>query len=216
MLTSIVPGSSIASEIIGPIITTVTGDVLQRLLSGIESNRISQVVRLMQTKVNQRINTGDNPRRDDFFYIDECQQRPASKLLENTILKCRAEFEAKKLEYYSNFWVNVCFDNNVSYETANSLITLFSSLSCQQMRILTYLNSGNNIPMAKWEKYMFSNQELSYYYTLYTDCLQLYNIRLAGQPNTEQGIRIGTPDICISPSGKLMCYLFELERKQSF
>ena len=58
---------------------------------------------------------------------------------------------------------------------------------------------------------MFSNQELSYYYTLYTDCLQLYNIRLAGQPNTEQGIRIGTPDICISPSGKLMCYLFELE-----
>lgn len=59
---------------------------------------------------------------------------------------------------------------------------------------------------------MYSAEVLAPYYTLYSDCLHLYSVRLAAQqPNTDGAIQVGTPEVCISPSGKLMCKLHELQ-----
>lgn len=209
-------GCPCLGDILGPIVTSGIKDVLNRSLSNMENQRIDIVFKQIKTKVEQRIEKGDLPRRDDDFYVkDEYGQTSASKLLEETLIKCKQEFEAKKLNYYANFWANVCFENNVSYEDANSLIALFSTLSYQQINILTYLASGENIMMKKWDKYMFSDSSLAHYFTFYTDCLQLYNTRLAVQPiAVNGGIQVGTPNICISSSGRLMRKLFEFEIKE--
>ena len=209
----ILPGSSILGEVIGPVVTAVTGDIAQRLLSHSENNRVVFVCEGLVAKIQERLDSGEQPRRDEDFYIkDEYGQSSASKLLEEMLLKTKQEFEAKKLKLYSNFWPNICFENGITYETANSLIGLFSDLSYQQIKILIYLNSGASIHIGKWEKYMYRDETLSPYYTLYSDCLHLYSVRLAAQHITDEGsIQLGTPEICISPSGKLLCKLLELK-----
>ena len=208
VIASTIPGLSIVSAVAGPIIT----DVCSRMLSSFEKQRVDEVSSMTIENVSRRLEAGEEPRRDDEFYLnDDYGQSPASKLLEETLLKCKQEFEKKKLTYYSNFWSNICFDNGVSYETANSIIGQFSALSYQQIKILILLNSGAIINIGKWEQYMFRNDTLAPYYTIYSDCLYLYTVRLAVQPQTQsKGIRLGTPEVCISPSGKLMCRLLEL------
>lgn len=207
-----IPGASLIADAVGEIVTSVTEDIAQRMLSIAEKGRLDYVEQCIVDKVNERLAAGEQPRRDDEFYVkDEYEQSSASKLLEEVLLKCKQEFEAKKLKSFGNFWTNICFENSVTYEAANSIITQFASLSYQQVKILTYLNVGATIPLGKWEKYMFSNETVAPYYTVYSDCLHLYNVRLAAQKDTDKGVRLGTPDICISPSGKLMCRLLELE-----
>lgn len=206
------PGASLIGGVVGSVVETVTEDLAKRMLSLAEKNRLTFVEQCIVKKVNERLAAGEQPRRDEEFYVkDEYDQSSASKLLEEVLLKCKQEFEAKKLKSFGNFWSNICFENGVTYETANSIITQFSSLSYQQVKILTYLNSGAIITLSKWEKYMFNNETVAPYYTVYSDCLHLYNVRLAAQKDTDKGVRLGTPDICISPSGKLMCKLLELQ-----
>lgn len=201
------PQMALVGEIIGPVVTAVTGDIANRTLSRLETDRVNGVTQYMVDKVVQRLKNGEQPRRDDVFYLrDEYDQSSAEKLLEETLLKTKQEFEAKKLHYYGNFYANFCFENNVSYETANSIIGQFSSLSHQQVKILAYLNAGKTIPLDKWEREMYIDDRLAPYYMFFSDCLHLYSIRLASNPT----MKLGVPEIHISHSGKLMCKLLEI------
>lgn len=205
------PYSTIMGCMAGPVISAITGDLANRMLSKLEHNRLSIVEKHIKDKINKRLEGGEQPRCDDFYATDDVGQSSASKLLEETLFKCKQEFEGKKLKPMGNFWVNMCFENKVSYETANSIITQYSVLTYQQVKILMYLNSGEIITIGDWEREMFSNDILAPYYFFYSDCLYLYNVRLASQSETTHGVRLGTPNIRISPSGKLMCRLLELE-----
>lgn len=209
----IFPGSGLLGLLIGPVVTAISEDFIHRKLSHWENDRLKFVGKNVVAKVQTRLEAGEQPRKDDEFYAyDEYGQSSASKLLEEMLLKCKQEFEAKKLKSYSNFWGNICFENGVSYESANSILGLFSTLSYQQVKLLVYLNSGHTIPLNNWEKYMFTSQILEPYYTLYSDFLQLFSVRLACSKEAANGaFQVGTPEICISPSGKLMCRLLELQ-----
>ena len=207
------PGSGLLGTLIGPLVTTLSEDFIHREMSKSENTRLRFVGENVVSKVQSRLDAGDQPRRDDDFYLnDDYGQSSASKLLEEMLLKCKQEFEAKKLISYSNFWANICFENGISYEVANSLIAQFSSLSYQQVKLLIYLCNENTIPLNNWEKYMFTEEILEPYYALYSDFLHLYSIRLACAVEAKNGaIQVGTPEICISPSGRLMCSLLELQ-----
>lgn len=214
---AIMPGVSMLGNVVGPVVKTVIGDIAHRLLSNNENRRLAYVEDCIIRSIKQRLDAGEQPRRDDDFYVeDKYQQSSASKLLEGTLYKCKQEYEGKKLKFYGNFWSNICFANGVNYETADSIISHFSALSYQQIKILVYLNADKIIPLGSWEKYMFNEEILSPYFTFYSDCLHLYNVRLAVQPkNPSGGVQLGTPKICISPFGKLMCNLLELEISES-
>lgn len=206
------PGAGTLGGLISPVVKSISNDFLQREMSKSENTRLRFVGENVVSKVQARLNAGDQPRRDDDFYInDDYGQSSASKLLEEMFLKCKQEFEAKKLISYSNFWANICFENGISYEVANSLIAQFSSLNYQQVKLLIYLCADNTVPLNNWEKYMFTEEILESYYTLYSDFLHLYSTRLARAVETANGaIQVGTPEICISPSGRQMCSLLEL------
>lgn len=207
------PGAGTLGGLISPVVKSISNDFLQREMSKAENTRLRFVGEKVVSKVQARLDAGDQPRRDDDFYInDDYGQSSASKLLEEMLLKCKQEFEAKKLISYSNFWANICFENGISYEVANSLIAQFSSLSYHQVKLLIYLCNDNTVLLNNWEKYMFTEEILEPYYTLYSDLLHLYSIRLARAVETKNGaIQVGTPEICISPSGRLMCSLLELQ-----
>lgn len=207
-----IPYSSIIGCVAGPVLTTITEDLAHRMLSKLEQDRLAFVEEYIVRKIEQRLKCGELPRCDDFYApLDEAGQSSASKLLEATLFKCKQEVEEKKLKPLGNFWANMCFENTVSCESANNILTQFSALTYQQIKVLKYLNKDNIINIGDWEREMFSNDILAPYYIFYSDCLHLYNIRLASQSDTTCGVRLGTPNICISPSGKLMCRLMELE-----
>lgn len=206
-------GATIADPLLGPIISVIFSDIADRMLSKSEAGRVCAVSQQIAFKIQQKLDSGAQPRCNDGFYVnDEYEQSSASKLLEETLLKCKQEFEARKLEYYSNFWSNICFDNTESYEDANTVMSQFASLSFQQIKILLYLNSGRTISLDRWEKYMYRDGVLEPYYILYSDALHLFNLRLAVACEEDGGaLRVGTPRVRIGPSGKKMCRLMELD-----
>lgn len=204
----------IITSFVQPTIEKTTQDLLSRMLSIAEKNRVRLVFDTIVDKINYRLQSGDAPRRDDEFYLDDNYgQSSAKKLLESTFIKCKQEYEAKKLELFANFWANIIFENSIQYESANSLLTQLSQLSHQQLQILYYLYTGHTIPLSKWERLMFKEETLKPYYHLYTDITYLYTVRLASQKVENNGLQIGTPhNIYISPSGESMCKLIDFSQ----
>lgn len=205
----VLPENIVLDAVIAPIFTSVSQGLVNRIVSQNEKTRISIVYEQAAFKIQQKLNNNEIPRDDDYYAEDEFQQSSASKILEGTLLKCKDEIEAKKMSGYSSFLANISFDHNLSYEEGNAMMVKYASLSIQQICILKYLNEGNIIPLGKWEKYMLKYDELKHYFTFYSDCLSLYNDRLAGQPEAKKGtIQLGTPEICFSQLGRMMCSYF--------
>lgn len=204
------PQLGIANAVIAPIFTAVSQGLAHRIVCHNENTRMNIVYKQAILKIQQKLDDKQVPRNDDFYQNDEYQQSSASKILEETLLKCKDEVEAKKMAGYSSFLANISFDHSISYEEGNAMAAKYASLSLQQIRILRYLNEGNIIPLGRWEKYMLKYEELKHYFTFYSDCLSLYNDRLAGQPEAAKGtIQLGTPEICESQLGLMICTLFD-------
>lgn len=70
----------------GEIVTFVTEDIAQRMLSDAEKGRLDYVEKCIVDRVNEHLAAGDQPRRDEEFYVkDEYEQSSASKLLEEVL-----------------------------------------------------------------------------------------------------------------------------------
>lgn len=208
----IFPQLGLANSVIAPIFTAVSQGLANRIVCHNEGARINVVYEQALNKIQKRLDANEIPRADDFYLIDEYQQSSASKILEQALLKCKDEIEAKKMSGYSSFLANISFDHTISYEEGNAMLLKYASLSLQQICILKYLNEGHLIPLGKWEKCMLKYKELEHYFTFYSDCLSLYNDRLAGQPEAAKGtLQLGTPEICFSPLGNMICKLFDLK-----
>lgn len=204
------PQLGIANAIIAPIFTAVSQGLAHRIVCYNENTRMNTVYEQAIIKIQQKLDDNQVPRSDDFYQNDEYQQSSASKILEETLLKCKDEVEAKKMSGYSSFLANISFDHSISYEEGNAMAAKYASLSLQQIRILRCLNEGYIIPLGRWEKYMLKYEELKHYFTFYSDCLSLYNERLAGQSEAAKGtLQLGTPEICESQLGRMMCSLFD-------
>lgn len=200
----------IADTIIAPIIEQVSSDLLSRMLGKREKTRVDIVLSVAKDNICQKLAEGKICRNDDFYAMEENGPSSAEKILEATLLKCREEYENRKLNMYSYFFSNVSFDETVSYEEANSIISLFEQLSFQQVLILAYFARVDFVDMKFWDAKFQVDVTAQKYYCFYSDCVSLSNMRLICY--SEGGAKNGLSNEKISPLGRKMANLMEFSR----
>jgi len=120
--------AGIPGAIIGSILTPVVEDVLSRMLSVKEKNRIEKVKQFAEIEIQRMINAGSKPKND----ID---RQKVSELYEGALLKAKSTYEEKKLQYIANLFAVAPFTNTPIENINQSLITA-EQLSYRQFCLL--------------------------------------------------------------------------------
>lgn len=135
--------SGIIGASIGKGLEIVTKDILNRILSKKETSRIETVASMSLKKIEDKLNSGQQIRNDDFFNGEE--KSSASEVFEGTLLVAKSTYEEKKLELLSNLFSNISFDKSISATIANQLIKLADDLTYRQLIIIRCVGLGQVI-----------------------------------------------------------------------
>lgn len=115
------------------------GDVLCRVMSGNEADRVRITLKLAAAEIERRDAAGEVPRADLF----ESPYGNAEELFEGTLLKARTVYEAAKLRHLSTFMVSVLFDDAADIQASFYLLNLAERLTYQQYVLLSVLDKRN-------------------------------------------------------------------------
>ena len=138
------PLGAIGGSIAGVLISKGLSDFADRFLSNREQARAGAAAGLIILGVQEKIDNGLSVRQDDFFNSDEINRSKAEELFEGILLKCKNEFEEKKIKYISNIYKNVAFDNSINPENANQVLNSAQKFSYRQLSILALIGQNTN------------------------------------------------------------------------
>ncbi len=122
----------------------------ERVLGSREEVRVGAVISFASTKINEKLEAGEQPRQDDFFTDAHDNRATAKEVFEGVILAAQREAEEKKVRLYGNLLANLAFVQDVDREQANFLVRLGEDLSYRQLCLLslfaqnTLLLGGDN------------------------------------------------------------------------
>lgn len=198
----------LGGALIAPTLSMTIKDFAKRMLSENESNRVKNTFSYAIEKIQTKLQQGDYPRNDNFWTSENNDKSCAEKLLEGTLLKSRDEYEEKKLKYYSNLLVNICFDENITFEKANILLKIIEQLSYRQLVVIAYLSDGKMIDMDEWDIAFKDKANLEKYFDFYSEMINLYDLRLLKQAG--KGLKLGSSKSQLSTLGYSLSVLMEL------
>ena len=123
------PLGAIGGSVAGVLISKGLSEFADKYLSNREQARAGSAAGLTILGVQEKIDNGLILRQDGFFNFDEINRSKAEELFEGILLKCKNEFEEKKIKYISNIYKNVTFDNSINPDNANQVLNLAQQLS---------------------------------------------------------------------------------------
>lgn len=214
LLSTINPVLGVASGALAPIVANAVKNMLPDVLGGRERERLEFVFTRSVEKIKALIGENRIPRNDEAYYNSTYLGIPkAQEILEGVLLKARDEFQSKKLECYSSFFANLCFDETISFEHANFLLNTLERLSYRQLCILSYLSDGKTILSSRWDALFKTgeNKDLLRYFDLYSEYIDLYNARVIVQTTKIPGFSLGMSDTNISSLGLSIVRLADLD-----
>lgn len=140
------PLGAIGGSVAGVLISKGLSEFADKYLSKKEQARAGAAAGLTILGVQEKIDSGLTLRQDGFFDFDEINRSKAEELFEGILLKCKNEFEEKKIKYISNIYKNVAFDNSINPDNANQILNSVQQFSYRQLTILSLVGqNGNNI-----------------------------------------------------------------------
>lgn len=207
------PIGAIGGAAVGPLIALafnkIGTEISEKLMSPREQARVGATYTLALEKISRLLENGEKVREDDFFEETNKNRSKSETLLEGTLLKARNEYEEKKIKFYSSFLANLNFDSTISFEKGNTLLRILEQLSYRQIAILAYINGIEYLNTDRWMISFKDKSELGAYQDFYSELMDLYNQQLLQQ--TGGGISMSVSSMGISPLGKSMCNLINIE-----
>ena len=211
------PPGAIGGAAVGPLIALafnkIGTEISEKFLSHREQARVGATYTLALEKISKLIEDGKRVREDDFYVSNEKGRSKSETLLEGALLKARNEYEEKKLKFYSCFLANLSFDDTTSFEKGNTLLRILEQLSYRQIAILAYFSEIESLSTERWMISFKDNIELGDCQDFYSELMDLYNQQLLQQ--TGGGISMSVSSLGISPLGKTMCKLIDIEHVDS-
>lgn len=154
--------------VFSPVVVDITGDVVSRALSALQSSRLGDAINLIFNKFKIKRDQGKNYREDSFMTENNGEQ--AKQVLEGILQNIADEYERKKIEAHASFFTNLCFDERVVFEQALYLTRVLKQLSYRQLVIIAIFNKS---PM-KVGNWAFKFDEYSDNY-IFKSCTDLYS-----------------------------------------
>ncbi|MBC1537235.1 hypothetical protein HCJ52_14050 [Listeria sp. FSL L7-1485] len=117
-------------------------DFVSRSLSNQEVEKVGAALAFAVMEIKENFGKRKTLREDGFFDLDEFERSPYDEIGEGVYIKTKDEFELKKVKFYGNFLANIAFDEEVSKEEANKLLSLIDSLTYRQIKLLALVTSN--------------------------------------------------------------------------
>jgi hypothetical protein len=148
------PTGAIGGAAIGPLITNAFKDVAARLLSPRERIRLDNAIEYITAGIEENMLAHKIVRQDDFFVGDTNFSGNGTELLEGVLLKCKAEYQSKKVRLIANIFKNVAFDDTVSAEIAYHVLSLAEQLTYHELCLLSFF--GRKGDFTNFQPYNYS------------------------------------------------------------
>lgn len=218
------PIGSVAGAVVGSLMGDMFKDVAARMLSHRERVRIDNATVYISDGIQEGFDAGLMIRQDDFFQGDNNFTSDAAELLEGVLLKCKAQYQEKKVRLIANLFKNVAFDASVSAETAYQLLNLVDGLSYHHLCQIAYYGRRKefiDFQILSTSFGRYRNLLAEENFSAAGDLLRLFDQRIfedKDEDNDKETVGYGTPT-AITPSqlrlairGRYAFSLLELQR----
>jgi hypothetical protein len=138
------PAGAIGGGAAGVIVSKSLIEFTHRFLSKREQARVGAAASLTIVGIEERREKGEELRQDGFFDAKGTDRSKAEELFEGVLLKCRDEYEEKKIMYISKLYENVAFDSSISPDNANQILNTAQQLSYRQLTIINLVGQNTN------------------------------------------------------------------------
>lgn len=197
-------------------------EITERFLSNRESVRASASAAYSIVSIGKRIQNGEQLRNDDFFDEDYGRSK-AEELFEGVLIKCKNEYQEKKIKFISNIYSNTAFDANLSSENANQILNVAESLSYRKLLILKLMKYKDSVTNLGLKEHSYRTQGGTKNISLdlellLQDFMDLYNLGLIERKDDSAMIDISDvkPNgMQLSNIGQKYYYVMELEDIES-
>jgi len=132
------PAGAIAGGGLGVIATQLLTEIVERSMSNRQQVRVAATSTFIFDGVNRRLIAGEIIRTDDFFEQKIFERSKAEELFEGVLLKCSNQFQEKKIKFISKIFEHTIFDETISTETANQILTIANSLTYRKLCLISF------------------------------------------------------------------------------
>jgi hypothetical protein len=131
------PIGAVAGGVAGTLIKYSLEEFMDRWLTPKEVKRIGTSTEYIIKQINNRLNQGENL-NTGLFERKASEISDAEELFEGVLLKCKNQYQEKKLKYMSNIFVSSAFDPNISSIMANQILTVAEGLTYRKLCVLAF------------------------------------------------------------------------------
>jgi len=131
------PLGAIGGGALGVAITHGIKEILDRQLSNRQEIRVSASTVYILSGIAGKLENGEQIRQDNFFE-NEYGRSSAEELFEGIILKCKDQYQEKKIQFLSKIYENTIFDQSISYETANQIVIISEGFTYRKICVVAF------------------------------------------------------------------------------
>lgn len=136
------PAGAILGGTLGAAFVVAIKEIIYRQLSNRQEVRVAASVTYALTGVQSKLDAGMEIRTDGFFGAGE-HRSSAEELFEGILLKCKDQYQEKKIPYISRIFEQTIFDNQISAELANQILLTAESFTYRRLCIIAYFGRFN-------------------------------------------------------------------------
>lgn len=131
------PIGAVAGGVAGTLIKYGLEEFMDRWLTPKEVKRVGTTTEFIITEINQRLQQG-NELNIELFEIKNNEISDAEELFEGVLLKCKNQYQEKKLKFIANIFIASTFDKSISSVAANQILNVAEGLTYRKLCILAF------------------------------------------------------------------------------
>lgn len=136
------PAGAILGGSLGVAISIGVKDFINRQLSNRQEVRVAASTVFALNEIRKRVEHGEIVRSDNFF-DNSTGRSSAEELFEGVLLKCKDQYQEKKIFYISKIFEKTIFDSNISADTANQILSIVENFTYRKLCIIAFFLKKN-------------------------------------------------------------------------
>ena len=167
-------------------------ELSSRLLGPREEQRLGYVFTLAAAEIAERIQAGEQVRKDSFFRENPSGRSACEEVWESILMKSQREPEENKLPYMAHLFANLAFDPGIGSHMAHQITKTAEQLTYRQLGILSLIMAKECYPLRKNN---YRNEGGRFSPELYQLFYEYFDLHNRGYIDSGIGTMLGLTDL---------------------